>query len=391
MTVKKRLAVIASRFPYPLNKGDKLRLFHQMKYLSQYFDLYLYAINEERIDQTEQTVVRELCHEIKLFNLNIFQKTYGIGRSLLKREPLQVGYFYSKQIENNIKKDLELKKIDLVYCQLSRTAAYGLTFNGPVVFDYQDCFSKNYERAYKNSTGIKKIFYKREWQSMRRYEIKINHDFIAKTIISDFDKESLPFSSDKIHVIPNGVDTAFYKEQNTQKEFDILFSGNLNYQPNVDAAINIIENLYPILKEVHPSIKIGIAGNTSNKKILSAGNENLIVVTEVKDMRDMYAKTNIYIAPLFTGAGLQNKLLEAMSMGIPCIATRISNLSLRAAPSEEVIEVNNVKELSEGILNLLNNTGKRKELGQNGQQFVQNNYSWDTANQKLKNILEALL
>ncbi len=391
MIVKKRLAVIASRFPYPLNKGDKLRLFYQIKYLSKHFDIYLFAINEEHINYNEQTVVRDLCKKVTLFNLNFFQKSVGIIGSLIKSEPLQVGYFYSKKIERSITKSFKEQKIDIVYCQLSRTAVYGRAFNGPVAFDYQDCFSKNYERAYRHSKGLRKIFYKREWKSMLHYERRINQDFLAKTIISEFDKESLPFNTSGIHVIPNGVDQTLYKEQNVQKEFDILFSGNLNYQPNVDAALLIIEKLYPILKAKRPNIKIGLAGNTSNKTILASGNANIFVINHVADMRAVYAKTKIYIAPLFTGAGLQNKLLEAMSMKIPCIATHVSNLSLRATPDQEIIEVQNIEQLATSVLELLNQPAKQLSIAEKGQYFVHEHYSWDKANDQLRQVIEELL
>jgi glycosyltransferase involved in cell wall biosynthesis len=388
---KRKLAIIASRFPYPLNKGDKLRLFHQIKYLSDFFEIHLFAINEEKIAIDEQKTVRDFCRSVTLFDLNIVQKGIGITQSIIRKEPIQVGYFYSKSIEERIKKELVSKKIEAVYCQLSRTAKYGLTFKGPVIIDYQDCFSKNYERAYQNASGIKKWFYKREWQRMLAFETKINHDFVGKTIISDFDKKSLPFDSKDIVVIPNGVDPTYYHEQNVAKEFDILFSGNLNYQPNIDAALNIIKNIYPILKDKKEAIRIGIAGNTDNKEILNSANDNIIIMPKVRDMRTMYAKTAVYIAPLFTGAGLQNKLLEAMSMGIPCVATNITNLSLKAQPNKEIMEAKDINELAEHVLKLLRDPKKQKEIGQQGKLFIHKNYSWQLANNKLKKLIEKYL
>lgn len=391
MTTKKKLAVISSRFPYPLDKGDKLRLFHQIKFLAQRFEIHLFAINEENIQPEQQTIVRNFCHSVTLYNLNPLQKALGMGRSIIKKEPIQIGYFYSKLIEQKIKKALQQKEIDAVYCQLSRTAVYGLTFEGPVILDYQDCFSKNYERAYKNTSGFKKWFYKREWQSMLRYEEKINRDFVAKTIISENDKNMLPFDAEKIVVVPNGVDAQHYAPQMVEKEFDLLFSGNLNYQPNIDAALEIINTLQPILVKQQPDIKIGIAGNSSNKEILGAANKNIILHTQVADMRYMYARTRVYIAPLFTGAGLQNKLLEAMCMGIPCVATTISNQSLRAKTQKEIVVVDSIDELSVASMQLLKDESLRQRIATNGQDFVRENYSWDTANEKLHDLIARYL
>jgi len=391
MDKKKKIAVIASRFPYPLNKGDKLRLYHQIRYLSQYFEIHLHAINEENISLSDQKTVRDFCASVTNYKLNTIQKAIGVGRSILKGEPIQVGYFFSSTIKNKIKKRLKNNAIDLVYCQLSRTAGYGLTFDGPVIFDYQDCFSKNYERAYKYASGLKKWFYKREWKSMQHFEERIHHDFVAKTIISDFDKDSLPFESDTVKVVPNGVDPNFYAPRFEEKKIDVLFSGNLNYQPNTDAALLIIEKLYPLLKENNKQIQIGIAGNTKNQKIIQAANENIHIVTNVKDMREEYAKAKIYIAPLFTGAGLQNKLLEAMSMGIACIATPITNLSLQAVPDKEILIADSIEAFAHSIVQLLQQLTFREQIAEAGQKFVHKNYSWDGANEKLKCLMESYL
>ena len=108
-------------------------------------------------------------------------------------------------------------------------------------------------------------------------------------------------------------------------------------------------------------------------------------------MRDMYAATEIYVAPLFTGAGLQNKLLEAMSMAIPCIATNVSNQSLGAKHLHEIIEVSNTDELTNAIIRLLKDAPLRKKIAQNGQQYVHQNYSWEAANEKLYSIINRLL
>lgn len=388
---KKKLAVIASRFPYPLNKGDKLRLFHQIKYLSNYFEIYLYAINEENLSKAEQTTVRTFCHNVTTYDLNFLQKSLGIFRSFTKKEPIQVGYFYSKQIADAINDDLVANNIDAVYCQLSRTAPYGMLFKGPVIFDYQDCFSKNYERAFNNSIGFKKIFYKREWKYMKWYENKINKSFAAKTIISDFDKQCLPFDAKNIKVIPNGVDPEYYKPKDIEKEFDLLFTGNMNYQPNIDAGLIIIEQIYPILKSKLPEIKIGIAGNTQNAQILNAANKNIIIIPKVLDMRDMYARTKVYIAPMFTGAGLQNKLLEAMSMRIPCVASELTNLSLKATPEEDIIVASSINDLANASLQLLESPSRQKEIGKKGQDFIHKNYSWDTANSNLLQLIKQQL
>ncbi len=391
MSAKKQLAIISSRFPYPLNKGDKLRLFHQIKHLAQHFEIHLHAINEENISLEEQASVRALCAEVHLYKLNPIEQAWGIIRSIIKSEPIQVGYFYSSSIRKKIAAQLKNSQIEAVYCQLSRTAYYALDFKGASIIDYQDCFSKNYERAAAQHTGLKKIFYKREHNKMQSFEQLINRSFDAKTIISAFDREQLPFTSDSVHIIPNGVDKDFYKEQAVTKEYDILFSGNLNYQPNEQAALYIINELAPALINEQADIKICIAGNTSNNSILQAASKNIIIENKVADMRDMYARTKLFIAPLFSGAGLQNKLLEAMSMCIPCISTSVTNHSLKAQVNEEIIIADNTESFKQSIFHLLKNETERYTLASKGQTFVHEKYNWEQPNEQLVQIIKDLL
>lgn len=391
--MRKRVAVILSRFPYPLDKGDKLRAFHQLKYLSQYHDIYLYSLHTEPIGEEAFKKIKPFCKEICLYNISYFSIFKGVLFSLLNKYPIQVGYFFSGNIRKKIAEDISTKEIETVYCQLSRTALYAKDFKGHKVIDFQDAFSVNYKRLSENTSGIYRMFYKREYSTMLAFEQKMLSWFDSCTIISAFDKTQIPGEYHKIEVVPNGVDTDYFSLKSKglpaqlTKKYDLVFVGNLSYLPNKNAVFYLVKNIYPLLKKLSPDITINIAGADTPREIYDLANEHITVSGFVKDIRDVYAEARIFAAPLFTGAGLQNKILEAMAMEVPCITTAVVNSSLNAREDQHLLIANNEQEFVAKIISLLTSEDVQAEMSREARNFVKENYSWEKANQKLKALL----
>ncbi len=384
---KKKLVILLSRFPYPLDKGDKLRAYHQIKDISNEFDIYLHCIIDEQILDIHYKEVKKYCVEINTYSIPKYLRVWNGIVSVIKSQPFQVGYFYSNAIHEKIKKALNTSSFDALYCQLSRMAKYCNTFNKRKVFDFQDAFSTNYIRSAKQASFFKKIAYLLEAKTMLRYEKKLLLQFTSTTIISTFDKEQLPIQPNNTIVISNGVDTHFFNPQKKEKIYDVLFCGNLNYLPNKEAAKYIITEIAPQLIANNKNIKIAIAGKY-DKNFFSALPllDNIHMLHWVEDIKTLYAQSKVFIAPLFIGAGLQNKLLEAMSMELPCITTNVANASLCANPQQLII-ANHATEFCNAITTLLHNEEYCSQLGKEARDFVQQHYNWTIENQKLSTLL----
>jgi sugar transferase (PEP-CTERM/EpsH1 system associated) len=386
---KKKLAILLSRFPYPLDKGDKLRAYHQLVYLSSRFDIYLYCLADEEINENDRAIIQQLCAEIHVYCIPNYKRiTQGIV-SVLKNEPFQVGYFYSA----NVKKEIEILIIklnpDIIYCQLSRMAKYAVGFTNKKAVDYQDAFSKNYVRIASQSNGIKKWFYQYESNAMQNFETKIASWFDATAIISTFDKNALVLENNKTHVIGNGVDFDYFTPQQTEKKYDVVFCGNINYLPNELAVKFIIEKIAPLLIKKIPTIQIAIAGKYDGSYFKTFATNNIHILGWQQDMRKAYAASKLFVAPLFTGAGIQNKLLEAMSMQIPCITTSVANASLQAN-IEEIEIANTDTEFANAIIKLLAIETLRNTMAIKARQFIEKNYNWNIENEKLFQLLNNL-
>lgn len=384
---RKKIAIVLSRFPYPLNKGDKLRAYHQIVFLAKQNDIFLYCLSDEKVNENDFNEVKKWCVSVEIFELNKTSIAWNLMNSFLKKLPAQVGYFFNANIQKQIEASILKIKPDVVYGQLARTAFYIKDLPFKRVIDFQDAFSTNYVRIAENATFLKQIFYKRESKLMKSFEQNMLSWFDASTIISDFDKSQIANENENLAVVSNGVDTHYFTATPKEKKYDLLFCGNLSYLPNKNAVIFLCEKIAPLLIEKMPTIKINIVGGNSAADFKKYASNHIHFAGWVEDVRTAYDETKLFVAPLFTGAGLQNKLLEAMSMQVPCVVSSVTNASLIATENKHVLIANNEYEFVEKIIQLLKDEHLQHSFKVNARIFVEENYSWDKANQILENIL----
>jgi glycosyltransferase involved in cell wall biosynthesis len=207
-------------------------------------------------------------------------------------------------------------------------------------------------------------------------------------IISVPDRDLIPHAQkDDITVIPNGVDHLFFQPVEHEKIHDLVFIGNMGYPPNVDAAVYLIEKILPLVRYEYPAVTVLLAGASPHARVKALASEAVRVTGWVDDIRDCYAGGRMFIAPLQIGTGLQNKLLEAMAMKLPCITTPLANSALGARENEEILVGSTPTELAGHVITLLKDNEKALQLSLKGRQFVIDNYSWERNTRKLEEII----
>jgi sugar transferase (PEP-CTERM/EpsH1 system associated) len=376
--------------PYPLEKGDKLRAFHQVVQLSKKNEIVLCALNPDRkLNKPDAfSALQPYCRSINFIDIPLAGRLWNIFLAFFKGLPLQVGYFYSYKAARKINKLIQTYKPDHIYCQLLRTAEYIKHDTIPKTIDYQDVFSYGVKRRMEKAPFYTKPVFKLEYKRLRKYESDIFSLFDHKTIISIPDRDLIPHSErNKIHVIPNGVDHDFFAPVDTEKKADLVFTGNMAYPPNVDAAEFLVNQIMPLVWKKMPGAKVMIAGATPDKRVTSLKSENVTVTGWLDDIRDSYAGAKVFIAPMQIGTGLQNKLLEAMSMKVPSITTPLANDALQAVDGESILIGKDAPTLATQILNLLNDEVLYRKIAENGFAFVKEHYSWEEATDKLHHII----
>lgn len=384
-----KIVVLLSRIPYPLEKGDKLRAYHQIKDLSKNHEIYLVALNDQPIHPDAIDQLNPFCKEILILNLSFWSRLIGIIYAFFKGIPLQCGYFYSRKAHKSFIDFINRIQPDHIYCQIVRVVEYvrGLTY--PKTLDYQDVFSKGMQRRFENGSSLAKPLFWMEYRRLLKYEKLAFSLFDHHTIITGVDRDLIPHPEHfKIEVIANGVDFEKYKVDNNPKEYDLIFSGNMSYPPNIDAADFIARQIFPQLRKEFPELKLIICGASPTPKVLALAGNGITVTGWVESMATYYGKSKIFIAPMRMGTGLQNKLIEAMAMKLPCVTSTLAGKPLVGVQNgQDIVICETVSGYVEAVKMLLTNPELYQVIAENGHQFVKENYNWETINAKLEEII----
>lgn len=382
-----KIFVLLPRIPWPLEKGDKLRAFNQIKQLAKNNEVILCALNDKKVNKEDAfKALQPYCKSVNFIDLGKVSILFNLAMAFFKGIPIQCGYFYNKRAHKKIRKLIEKHQPDMLFGQLLRVAEYIRKEKTAKTIDYQDVFSMGMKRRYEIAPFYLKPIFNMEYKRLRRYEHDIFNDFDVKTIISIPDRIHIDHpKKDEILIVPNGVDHEYYTPRESEKKYDIVFTGNMAYAPNVNAVEYLANQILPIVWEKLPDAKLYVAGATPDPRVKKVTSDKIIISGWIDDMRDAYAQSKIFIAPMRIGTGLQNKLLEAMSMRLPCITTTLANNSLHAEEDKEILVGNNEEELAQHIITLLTDKEKANTLAQNGYDFVHRVYDWGEATRIMEN------
>lgn len=386
-----KILFILSRFPYPLEKGDKLRAYNQIKTLSKHHEIILFALTEKSPAKNDIDNIKPLCSHFEIFNLSRLTIIKNLIRTFFGKLPMQVGYFYSSKAQKRLSKLIEAHKPDHLFCQLIRTAEYAKPYTAiPNTLDYMDVFSMGVQRRMSTASLLLKPAFKMEYTRLVEYEKSVFDLFKNKIIISGQDRDLMPFAEkDKITIISNGVDTEYFKPINHKKDYDILFNGNMNYPPNIESAEYLVHKILPLVRKKYPSVKTLISGTNPNKRILALASETIKVSGWVNDIRENFARSKMLVAPMFLSIGLQNKLLEAMAMQVPCITSTLANNALKAESGKSILIADTPEQYAEHIISLLDNEQRAADIALHGYDYVYANFSWEKETEKLEKLLLA--
>lgn len=382
-----KIFVLLSRVPYPIEKGDKLRAFNQLRCLSESHEVILCALSDSPVHPEALKVLNSFCSEVHIIPIGKSGMIWNLLKAFFNGNPLQVGYFYRCHAREKINQLIAESKPDHIYCQLIRVSEYVKNSTLPKTLDYQDIFSMGAKRRAETSSPLMRLFFLMEYRRLIRYEHDIFARFNLKTIISKPDRDLLPHPSrNEVVIIPNGVDHNYFSPVQGEKKYDVVFTGNMGYPPNIDAARFIAEEIFPLVLKQFPSAKLLLAGATPHARVLALKSKHITVSGWMPDIRESYASSRIFIAPMRIGTGLQNKLLEAMAMEIPCITSILANQALCAEENKEILIGSNAREYADHIIELLQDEKYALSLARNGHVFVKKVFSWENSVKELETL-----
>lgn len=342
--------------------------------------------------------------------------------ALPTRQPLQAAYCWqpalAHQLEQLLTSNNGRQPIDLIHVEHLRAARYALSANSafslhpsafrklPIVWDSVDCISHLFRQAAAHSHSFFGRWITRfELGRTERYEGWLPWQFDATLTTSPADCEVLTqlatrhsslstHHSPPIHVVPNGVDLDYFRPGSAvqRQPATLVFTGKMSYHANVTMARFLVRDVMPMVWTERSEVEVNIVGKDPGSDVLALGNHPRVTITaNVPDMRPYLQKATLAVAPMTYGAGIQNKILEALACRTTVITTPQALVGLKARPDRDLLVAGDAPGLAQAILELLDDPQRRQALGAAGRAYVETHHSWDNAVARLEAIYQSLL
>ncbi|MBM3919844.1 MAG: glycosyltransferase [Sphingomonadales bacterium] len=390
-----KVMFVANRVPYPPYRGDKLKIWNLAKRLSKHHELHLYTIAQEKEELQHLEILKTVFKEVHIVYLPKWKSVLNSAFAVFGKTPFQVAFFLSLSFAKILNQVLQKDEFDAIHIQHIRMSRYfkNLPKNNTVL-DLPDAFSLYWKRRTDRARWPwLRWFAAVEQKRLLRMEGSFLKEFPLTLVCSEEDKQYLSeFTNANIQVLPNGVDTdVFYPRETIHHEpYRLLFTGNMDYAPNVDAVEYFCAEILPRIEIGHPDVKFVIAGQRPVKRVLDLASDNVLVTGFVKDLSEEYAKAAVVVAPLRFGAGTQNKVLEALAMGVPVVCTQVGFKGLGIQNGEGAYMAQNTDEFAAEVNRLLDSEENRKMMAGKGIQKIVTTFGWDAVAAKLLSYFETV-
>ena len=400
---------ISQNVPFPPKTGVLQRNYNLVREASRIGDVTLLAVLKEDIlpggfDLDE--AMRELgkfCKRIEVVRIPIESSRtllyWTALRSLLTRDPFTVNWIKSRQISDQLKRLTLETDFDIIHYDTISLAAYSdMAGNTPKVLNHHNIESHLFQRRAQIETHpLKRLYYRIEGNKLERYEAAVCPTFDMNFTVSELDAKRLLDTAPgtTATVIANGVDVDYFRPIETvaeEQESVIMVSG-MNWFPNRDAVIYMCDHIWPMLSKAFPNISWTVVGSSPPDQLLQlASRDNRITVTGfVDDVREYIAKAQVYLCPMRDGGGTRLKILDALAMAKPIVATTMAYEGISITPEENVLVADTPESFVNQIGRLVNDSNFRKQIGSKAREFVIDNYSWPVIGKHLQSCYQEIL
>ncbi|NTS64051.1 TIGR03087 family PEP-CTERM/XrtA system glycosyltransferase [Sphingomonas sp. HHU CXW] len=364
---------LAHRVPSPPDRGDKIRSFHVLRHLAARARVHLVAFADDPRDLTPPPEFREMLGECVVVERTKPRWRAGV-EALASGRPLSLAAFDDARVHAAVARIVREQGIDRVYAFSGQMAQY-LPAGVPAVMDFVDADSAKFAAFAEDAGGASRWMYRREARLLGAYERAVTRHVEASLFVSVEEAALVPGA----RALENGIDTGVFDPAAAfvpvigQGRL-IVFTGQMDYKPNVDAVVAFVREVLPRVREAHPEVRFAIVGRAPVREVRALASAAVIVTGEVPDVRGWLAAADVVVAPLGLARGIQNKVLEAMAMARPVVA---SPAAAEGIDHAEMIRVAAGAGMGEAVTRLLDDAEEARLLGQAARARVRARYAWD--------------
>jgi len=388
---------ICQRVPFPPNRGDRITTWNFIRHLSKNHQIHLFCLSQDKSEAHKKSELEKLCTTVHIQYKSRIKSYLDMLLALFSTKPLSNAHFDSIPMSQAIKKCCSKYPISVGYVYSSNVFGYVFDLKKiKKIFHLADVDSEKWNKLSQSGPFISRLIYKLEANRLRTWEKQCSHVANQSVLCTSVERE-LFFeigARRQATVIKNGVDADYFKPKSQIKKTPvILFTGVMNYYPNIDAARIVYKSIFPLIKASIPQAQFHIVGSNPPPEIQQwAKKDHSCVVTgTVSDMRPYMNQAKIFIAPMRIAQGIQNKILEALSMELPVITFESIRKTLELNETHGVFATDEVQPMSHKAIELLTDEPHRKEIGIKARQAVLKYYSWPTQLKNLDLMLDSVL
>lgn len=410
-----KLLFLAHRIPYPPNKGDKIRSYHELRALVERgHEVHLLAFADNLQDLHYQVELARGCASVRIVRLRKFWAKLRALLALLTSHPLSLGYFGSWKMRRLVKRAFKRHQFDAVFVYSSAMTQYiPASWHSQTVVDLVDVDSEKWHEYAERSSPPKRWIYEVEGRRMRKHELEIIAGFAVSILTTRLEAELLDELDEftrraRIRIMTNGVDSEYFQAapaetvgskvirlplRNAREGVSkprMVFTGAMDYYANIEAVTWFATEVFPQIRQQQPLAEFLIVGSNPTAEVKKLGAQPGINVTgTVEDVRPYLREAAVCVAPLRIARGIQNKVLEAMACGKAVVATPQAATGLRIAHEEQVLLASSPADFAAAVIQLLRDDSLRENLGWRARRFVELEHQWHPILQNFVELLES--
>lgn len=379
---------LVHRLPYPPNKGDKVRSFHLLKHLARNHQVFLGTFIDDPDDERHLPTVSTFCADFQVARINPRLAKLRSLNGLINGEPLTLPYYRDAGLQKWVRRVLSTQRIDAIVIFSSAMAQYvDLQTRLPLLVDFVDVDSAKWTQYANTHRGPKAWVYRREGELLLGFERRVAAAATRSFFVTDNEaslfRVSAPECSLRVGAMCNGVDAEFFQPDPALAspfpagEPTLVFTGAMDYHPNEGAAIWFAQNVLPLVHRQRPGARFYIVGRSPTPAVKALAGEHVVVTGTVDDVRPYLQHASVVVAPLRIARGIQNKILEAMAMARPVVASAECAGGVQASAGREFLVAAGAEQFASQIEAVLQDPVFGKGIGLAGRQCVLDRYSWE--------------
>lgn len=392
-----KLLFLTSRLPYPPFRGDKLHLLNILKPLSHRHEIVLVSFIQKEEERQWFEELRPFCRRLEVVYLPTWRSLANCLGALVSNTPFQVAYFRSRTMENLVRNVIGEERPDAIHIHLIRMAQHAEKLRDiPRVVDLTDATSLYLSRFREASRNpLKKLLLAEELRRILSYESVLTA-FDRSLVCSPLDLSVMNrhVPGARVEISRNAVDMGRFPQLDgtiTAEPNRLIFTGNMTYFPNADAAQFLVRDILPLVRREVPGVQLFLVGQNPPPSVRALAGDGVVVTGFVEDIRAEYARSTVAVAPVRFGAGTLYKLLEPLALGVPVVTTTTGIGGLDVTPGADVLVADTAAGLAEQIVRLLRDPELRQTLSRRAAAKVRALHDWDAVAGDLERVYAGIV